>query len=414
MKGPLAKLLLRGGWNVVDQALSSLSNAALSILVARLVDPRGYGNFAIAFTLYAFLIGISQAVANKPYLIRAAAQTEKEALTSARGSTGAALVFGLLCSLIMVPVALLLPAGTRPAILVMALLLPGLFVQEAFRTVFLARERARTAALVDGCWAALQLGGLGVALLVGVHDPAVLIGAWGVSGWCAALFAARLGRTSPQLRAGIDYMRRHADLSRFMVAEWITVVGSGQLALLLVAYVGSVTDVGALRGAQTLLGPLNILSIAAMTFVVPELVRRPWLSRMGIRLSALSLSLGTSLVTLAWGLGLLLLPTAQGEQLLGATWAATRLTLLPMTLWICALSLSAGPIAVLQMRADSRSTFLINAVLGPAVLAGAVGGFFFGGAAGTAWGMVGAAVVTLPLWWIRMETGAREPLTARS
>lgn len=404
------ELLRCASWIIGDQALSSLSNAALSILIARVADAEGYGNFAIAFTIYTFLIGISQAVANKPYLMRSAAQPKDVAQAEARGSTGAALLFGLLCAVAVVPVALFLADGTREAVVVMAVLLPGLFVQEAWRAVFVARQRPQAATLNDGVWALLQFASLAVAIALGATEPVSLIAVWALSGWCAALLAVRQGRVHPSPAGGIGYVRRHADISRFLVAEWVTVVGAGQIALLLVGALGSATDVGALRGAQTILGPLNILSMAAMTFAIPEFVRRPWLTRRGLRLCAIALSAGTALVSLAWGGTLLLLSASGGTALLGATWPAARETLLPMTLWISGLSLSAGPLAVLRARGDARSSFVVNAVLGPLVLAGAIGGFLSGGAPGTAWGMAMAAAVTTPLWWIRMERGTRWPV----
>jgi len=409
-RSPRRELLRRAGWNIGDQALSSLGNAALSILIARVADAEGYGNFAVAFSIYAFLIGVSQAVANKPYLIRSAAQPDDVARAEARGSTGTALLFGLLCTVTVVPIALFLAEGTREAVIVMAVLLPGLFVQEAWRSVFVARQRPQAAALSDGVWSLLQFVSLAVAIAFGTTEPVPLIAVWALSGWCAALLSVRQGRAHPSPAAGLGYLRRHSDISRFLIAEWVTVVGAGQVALLLVSVIGSVADVGALRGAQTLLGPLNVLSITATAFLVPELVRRPWLTRRGLKLCAFAVSTGIAMANVAWGAGLLLLPTAAGVELLGATWPAARETLLPMTLWSAGLSLAIGPIAVLRARGDTRSSFVVNMLLGPLVLVGAVAGFAFGGAPGTAWGMATAAAVVTPLWWIRLGTG---PLAGR-
>lgn len=85
----------RAGWSFTDQALSSLANAALSILMAKATGVAGYGAFAVAFTVYTFLIGVSRALVNQPYLMRFAAVPDAEALAGARGGTGAGLLLGL-------------------------------------------------------------------------------------------------------------------------------------------------------------------------------------------------------------------------------------------------------------------------------------------------------------------------------
>ena len=81
--------------------------------------------------------------------------------------------------------------------------------------------------------------------------------------------ALESGPVRPVVRSATRFARKTADLSRYLVAEWVTVLGAAQIALLLVATIGSAVDVGSLRGAQTLLGPLNILGIGAFGFLGP-------------------------------------------------------------------------------------------------------------------------------------------------
>ena len=63
-------LLRRAGWNLLDQIISSATNVALSFLVARNVDPRGYGAFAVGFIIFTLLIGVGRALVGQPLNIR--------------------------------------------------------------------------------------------------------------------------------------------------------------------------------------------------------------------------------------------------------------------------------------------------------------------------------------------------------
>ena len=45
-------------WTLIDQALSSLTNVALSIVVARAVTPTEFGGFSVALIAFTFIIGL--------------------------------------------------------------------------------------------------------------------------------------------------------------------------------------------------------------------------------------------------------------------------------------------------------------------------------------------------------------------
>ena len=60
----------RAGWNLVDQVISSVTNAALSFVVARSVDVEQFGGFAVAFSVFALAVGLSRALATSPLGIR--------------------------------------------------------------------------------------------------------------------------------------------------------------------------------------------------------------------------------------------------------------------------------------------------------------------------------------------------------
>ena len=65
-----ASALLRAGWNLLDQVISSATNAILSFLIARSVTESDFGGFSVAFTIFSVFIGVSRAVSVTPLSVR--------------------------------------------------------------------------------------------------------------------------------------------------------------------------------------------------------------------------------------------------------------------------------------------------------------------------------------------------------
>ncbi len=398
-----AGLVGRASWSFADQALSSLSNAALSLLIAKATSVEGYGYFAVAFTIYTFLLGVSRGMANQPYLMRLAGVDHDQANVGARASTGLALMLGVLCTVVLVPAALFFGGIAGVAVATMALALPGLLVQDVWRSVFIARQRPRSAVANDALFAVIQFTGLVVAVAAGVSEPVPLIMIWTLAGWVAAGAAICQGGGLPSVGDGVDFARRNRDLSRYLVAEWLTVLGAAQVALLLVGALGSAADVGSLRAAWTLLGPLTILVVGTFSFLVPELVRHPRLPGRSLRRVAVAVSGVLVVVTLAWGLAMLRLPEDAGRAVLGDVWPGARMTLLSMTLWMVGAALSTGPITVIRACGYARPSFTVNVLIGVLLLICTPAGFLLAGAPGAAAGFAVANLAPAPLFWVQME-----------
>lgn len=393
----------RAVWVFLDQALSSLANAALSVLVAKATGAEGYGAFAVAFTVYTFLLGISRALANQPFAMRCSGLTGPRATSESRGAAGAAVVFAVPCALVAAPVAVLAGGVAGPSVAAVAVLLPGLFLQDVLRSVLISTARPRAAAGNDALWALLQFTALGAAVAAGAREPHALVAIWALSGWVAAGAAVRRARAAPSPGAGLGFLRRHRDISGYLTAEWVTVQGSVQVALLLVGVLGEISDVGSLRAALTLLGPPTLLVVVTFGFLIPELARRPWLSRQRLRLVALAASGAITVCTLAWGLGLLVLPEWIGQALLGEVWPGARSTLLAITLCMVGAALSAGPLTVIRSCGEARPSFVVNVLTGVLFLVLTPAGFLLGGAPGAAAGFAVANLVPAPLFWAQME-----------
>ena len=56
----------RFGWGLADQAMSSLSNAAMSFYVARELGASRFGAFSLAYVTYSFMLTASRGLATDP------------------------------------------------------------------------------------------------------------------------------------------------------------------------------------------------------------------------------------------------------------------------------------------------------------------------------------------------------------
>ncbi len=210
-----------------------------------------------------------------------------------------------------------------------AALFPLVFVQEAWRGVLVGRGRPRSAAFNDGVRAALQIGAMMAVIALGRTATDRLLSAWGLAGGVAACLGAIQIGGAPSPTAGLRFARRHLDISRFLVAEWVLVLGAAQVGLLAVAWLGTPADVGSLRGAQTLLGPMNILGLGVFSFLLTELVRRPDLTAAKLRTGGGGVRRRARRDGRSRGACCLLaLPDAVGVTLLGETWSGARDTVL--------------------------------------------------------------------------------------
>jgi O-antigen/teichoic acid export membrane protein len=411
--GGVTELARRAGWSTTDQVILSLSNFALGVLVARQVSATEFGAFALSFTVYGYLVTVSRALVSQPLMVRFSDAEHTAAKQAALQSTGAAIVAGLPPAAALVLTGVLLGGTVGSMLIVTAVLLPGLLLQDAWRMVFFATSRPRAAAAIDAAWAAGQLG-LIVALSAASQGSAVAyLSAWGLSGWLAAALGAVLARSLPAPRGAWRWLRAHWDLTRYFVTEYVLINGSTQLMLVLVAAIGGLAVVGALRGAQVLTGPVGILVMSGMAFAIPELARRPWI--VGRRLIRAGAGISGLVVLLAavWGILLIVMPDKLGRELMGATWTGVDAVLVPTILGLIMSASGLGPTCGVQAAKRPKVLFRLQIVAAPAYLAGGVIGVLTGGVFGAAVGIAFAHTLNAGFAWIRLVVVAGQAAEAR-
>ena len=397
----MSGLLGRAGWNLVDQLLSSGTNAALSFLVARAVSDSAFGGFAVAFTVFALLLGVSRAVTSAPLGIRFSDAGDEEFHGASSAATGAALALGVVTGGATIIVGGVLGGDVGQALVALGIVLPGLLVQDAWRFVFFAAARPAAAALNDAVWAVVQLGAVAGLLVGEVPTAGPFVLAWGAAAAAAAVLGARQARTRPAARRSLRWLRDQFDLTKYLLAEYATLQGAQQGALLVIAVIGSLEAIGALRAVQILLGPTTILATAAFGFAIPEFARRrDSMTGRGWMLGALALSGVVSLAGACWGLVFEMAPSQVGAFLLGETWPATSEILAPTIVGQFGAAMGVGPAAMLYAMDRARQTFVVHAIEAPLIVLGGIGGVVISGAYGASWGFAGGFWTVLPLiWW---------------
>ena len=400
------RIIGRAVWTFADQGVSSLATAVLSFVVARESTTNQYGVFALAFTIYSFCLGISQAFAGQVFTIRYARGGASSRDATGR-TAGAAITAAFGCSTILLLIAAFMPHDLVATFLALAALLPGLLLQDSWRTIFISSGAPQKAFFNDLTWTSLQVAAIVFLLWNGrANGPLPFILAWGLAAYSSDVVASLQARTVPTFRGLKRAIATNWDLSSTLMLQWITVTGVAQATIILLAFVGSPETVGALRGAQTLLGPLSIVGLAASAFSTPELARREFGPR-GWVAAAFAISSFIIAVNLCWGAVLLLLPDAVGMALLGATWPNTEQVLPAMILFSAAIAGGTGPSCVFRALDRTKNILISSLAFGPLFLAFSIGGLLTAGARGASIGMALAALLVLPLYWVLLFRSAR-------
>src|SRR5215210_8498877 len=306
------RLLRVVSWNIIDQALSALSNLGLSIAVARTTSASGFGAFAIAFLLFGISLAVTKSAVGQPLQMRLSGAGVAERVVAFQAGLGAATVVGGVFGLVVAGSGLAVGGEVGGALVALAVVLPPLMLQDSCRMAAFTLGRPQLAALIDAVWAAVQFGLLAILISDGRHEVGGLILAWGGAAAVSALLGVALLGARPLPSRTWSWVRQHWDLIRYLLPEYFLGLGAMQLGILLVGVVAGAAAVGSLRAGQVLLGPLGIVGAAVFQFAVPEVARRTPVSARWLVTLAAGVSGGLGLLTIGYLALMLLLPDAVG------------------------------------------------------------------------------------------------------
>src|ERR1700685_1030813 len=83
------------GWGVADQAVSSLTNFAVSIYVVRTLGATQFGAFSLAYVTYGFALNASRGLSTDPLMVRFSGTDVATWRRAVANCTGTAALVGL-------------------------------------------------------------------------------------------------------------------------------------------------------------------------------------------------------------------------------------------------------------------------------------------------------------------------------
>ena len=395
------------GWGVADQAVSSLTNFGLGLAVARAVTPHDFGRFSVTFSAYLVALGISRAFATDPLIAKYSGSLTTEWRSAVEKSSGTALLVGLVLGALSVALATLLVSFRLPLILLGAAL-PGLLLQDSYRVGFFASSRPDKAFWNDVVWFAGLLAG--VLTLTLFWEPALsgLLFAWGAAGTIAGLTGAFQMRLWPKVRYARHWFVSNRDLGPRYCGEFLLGAGGSQLSIFGVGAVAGLPAAGALRGAQILLGAVNVVFQGIQSTQTPEAVKLANRDINSLNARSKLLSLGLASVAAAWTIAVLVIPDDVGMLLMGSNWHGASSVLLPVGIAMSGAGVVAGAVIGLRGMGAAPYSVRAQAVAAPSTLILIVGGAFIGGARGAAIGMAFAGIFASAVWWKEFRRAIRD------
>ena len=408
---PRRAIAARMSWGLADQAVSSLTNFAVGLVVARALGAVDFGIFALAWATFSAALNFSRGLGSDPLVVRfsgAAPALWRSALTEA---TGTAVVVGVGSGLLSVVAGAVLGGPIGAAFVALGLVLPFLLLQDAWRFGFFAAGRGQQAFLNDLICAVALVP----ALLIAAQHSSVVgcVLAWGAATAVAAVAGCLQARAVPRpLRIG-RWLRAHRDLGARYVVENLSNGGSGQIRTYGLGAIAGLAAVGAVRGGELLLGPFLAVLMGLSLVAVPEASRIARSRPQRLARFCLLLGGGQAVAALAWGCGLLLfLPDAAGAMLLGEVWPAAAVLILPATLSVAIAGLSSGASTGLRALGSARRSLraqLLNTAL---YITGGLIGAVWAGAVGSSWGVAIACTAGACGWWYQLRAALRSPAVA--
>ncbi|MFI0084736.1 hypothetical protein [Streptomyces bobili] len=399
-------LVGRLSWGLADQAASSMTNFAVGIYVARSLGVTAFGVFSLAWVTYGVVLSVSRGLATDPLVVRFSGVPDASWRGAVARSSGTALGVGVAIGVACLVAGLAVGGRVGPAFACLGVMLPGLLLQDAWRYSFFAAGTGRKAFVNDLVWGVALVPALVVAARQG--SVAAFVLAWGASATVAAGYGCLQSGIRPRMTGARGWLREQRDLSYRYLVENVGVSGASQLRAYGLGAIVGVGAVGAIRGAELLLGPFLAVLMGLSLVTVAEAARV--LRRAPHRLARFCLVLGAgqAVAALLWGAALLLVPGRLGELVLGDVWDSASALIVPAALGVAGAGLGTGAAAGLRALGAARRSLRSQLFASACYVGGGLGGAAVAGTAGSAWGVAAATVCSSAVWWLHLRSALRE------
>ena len=381
----------------LDQVVSGASNLLVLLLVAHALQPRDFGLFSLIFFVYLLTQGgIIRSLVSVTVMVH-----PEDADARPRSALGAAVILstlaGVLCGLAGAGL-WLQGSDLGPPIVLLAVLMPLLGIQDTGRYIAIAQRRAGRAIELDALWLVLIIVGF---IAIELRDDTTLM-------WLVAVWAVS-GGISGLLVFGQQGIPRGGELTLKWLRErwgfsWRSLVASSSSAAIalvgsaLVAVVSGPLAVAAVRAGLLLERPSTTVQSSVATSAANDIARERPNNRELLVHQRRTMIISGAVAVLTLGI-LLVIPDSVGRLLLGGVWPLVEPLLLVVGLRVCASAAQAGVRAALLGRQRIRPVMVVDIVGTALSIAGLVVGAALGDGLGAMWGAFVGLVITVCLWW---------------
>jgi O-antigen/teichoic acid export membrane protein len=386
-------------WGFLDQAVSSLTNFGLFLIIGRWLGPARLGIVSVGFAAYILCLVLYRALLSFPLVVASSSEKGSALKTVTGRGIAVGLMFALVASLTLLLLGFAIPGDIGTGLSLFAPWVGPALVQDAWRSILFRDSRGAAAALNDAAWLGVMLVGLPVAW----SNPSewIVVSSWGLGstagaalGFLQTRYPVLVTRSSWKWwRAEIWPMGKWFGLDRVVLN-----VGS-QGSILLLATVLDARTLGGLRAVQSVFAPLSLLAPAIGLPGLPAVERALRTSKREAWRTTTRL---TALVTLA-GLAYVIVVGAWVGDILSGLFGRSFLPFQSLTLPVAVGQIfSAAGVGIILFLQASRqgSALLFSSAAGCLLTLGTVWGLAHThGIVGAAWGLaIGALVTTASMY----------------
>jgi O-antigen/teichoic acid export membrane protein len=405
----LIQVVGRLGWGVGDQAISSLSNFALGLFVARSFGASSFGAFALAYVTYTVVLNAARGLATDPLLVRYSGARSRSWRGATSAATGTALVVGLAVGAVCIIAGLLGPDPVGPVFVALGVGLPGLALQDSWRFAFYARGRGSYAFVNDLFWTVLLLLTLVALNSRGDNSAARCLLAFGGTASLAAVLGAVQASVLPRPTRAVAWLRANRDLSFRYLAENVSISGALQLRSFVLGAVAGLAAVGYVRSSEILMGPFFVVLMGISQVAIPEASRVFHQASGHLARFCFMLGGAQAAAAVAWGLILMtVFPLGPGPALLKDLWMPTSQLIPAVTLMVAATSFCNVAMAGLRAMGLARRSLRAQLIGSAAFVILGAGGAILWGALGASWGGATAQCFAALVWWHQLRSALAE------
>jgi O-antigen/teichoic acid export membrane protein len=395
----------RLSWGVADQAMSSVTNFAVNIYIARTLGAVQYGAFALAFVTYSFVLNASRGLSTDPLMVRFSGAPEASWRRNVAACTGTAIIVGVVAGGCTAGLSTVFTGPPRSAFLALGLTLPALMLQDSWRFAFFAKGRGDKAFVNDTVWAVLLLPALVVLRDTGHASVFWFVFAWGVTAAAGAVIGPFQARVRPRLSSAWAWLARHRDLGPRYLIEGTASSGSTQLRNYGIGLILGLASVGYVQAAYTLMGPFMVIFFGLGLVTLPEAARLLRKSMRHMLIFCVAVSAALVFVAVAWSAILLIgLPHGLGQLTLGRIWRPAYPLVWPLAISVVGQAVGIGGWIGLHALGAARRSLRAMVIGSVETVVCCLAGALAGGTVGTVEGaaIAGWAGAAVFLWQLRL------------